>query len=69
MANILSFRLYGDDIKIPYTYSHNHDKKWVSWTYTVSYTAWKVIARFELILDTHSTDYTWQAFSIFSDFR
>ena len=69
MANSSSFWRDGDDIKIPYTYSHNHDKKWVNWNYTAPYTAWKIIERFELILDTHSTDYTWQEFCMFSDFR
>ena len=47
MANISSFWRDGDDIKIPYTYSHNHDKKWVNWNYTAPYTALKIIERFE----------------------
>ena len=50
-------------------YSHKHQWTCVSWKHTASYIAKKAIGEIDLILDTHSTEYTRETFNIFNAFR
>ena len=59
-----------DDNKIKYTYSLNHHERNGQAEYTQPHILHeKIIERIQLILDKHSTEFTWQAFSKFNRFE
>ena len=66
MANDWYFRLNDDDDKIR-VLSKLSQEKLVSGKDTAPYIAIKLIERIDLVLDTPSTEYTWQTFSVPSD--
>ena len=53
---------FNPKVWLKYTYSYSSQERWVRRKHTVPYIVYKIMARTGLILDTHSTGYTWQTF-------
>ena len=55
--------------KYIYVFSQSSQREWVNWKHTASHAVKRITGRICLILLTHSTNYTWQAFYKFDVFR
>ena len=62
-----SYFQFDDENMIKYIYSDNHHKR--NGIHTDSYISWKIMQWFNLILDTHLIECTWEVFENSNAFR